>query len=189
MRRVLACAAALVLAAGVVACGSDDSGDSSGAKSSASSDSGKPKLEGKIAVLLPDSKSSDRWETADRRFFEEAFKAAGLSTDDYLISNAEGDPATQRSAGRAAITQGRPPRWRSGSRRWTAQPPLNASLEEAPVGRLPAVRRTWIQAAARRCLPSSFGFRAPLLSPLSSDPHATTPAARTTQRHRQALAS
>ena len=106
MRRALACAAALVMAAGVVACGSDDSSDSSGAKSNAASDSGQPKLSGKIAVLLPDSKSSDRWETADRRFFEQAFQAAGLSTDDYLISNAEGDPATQRSQAEQAITQG-----------------------------------------------------------------------------------
>src|SRR4051794_20120759 len=99
MRRVLACAAALLLALGAVACGSDDKGssNSSSGDSGASSDTGKPKLNGKIAVLLPDSKSSDRWETADRRFFEQAFKAAGLTTDDYIISNAEGDPSTQRS--------------------------------------------------------------------------------------------
>ena len=61
---------------------------------------------GKIAVLLPDSKSSDRWEKADRRFFEQAFQAAGLSKDDYLISNAEGDPAAQRSQAEQAVTEG-----------------------------------------------------------------------------------
>ncbi|MCB0242744.1 MAG: hypothetical protein KDI12_04995, partial [Anaerolineae bacterium] len=44
--------------------------------------------EGSIAVLLPDSASSARWEADDRRFFEEAFKAAGV---DYTIVNAEGD--------------------------------------------------------------------------------------------------
>jgi D-xylose transport system substrate-binding protein len=106
MRRVLACAAALLLAMGAVACGSDDSGATKSGDSGAASDSGKPKLNGKIAVLLPDSKSSDRWETADRRFFEQAFKAAGLSSGDYMISNAEGDPATQRSQAEQAITEG-----------------------------------------------------------------------------------
>src|SRR4051812_4566211 len=108
MRRVLACTAALLLALGAVACGSDDNGGSSSGSgdSGTASDSGKPKLDGKIAVLLPDSKSSDRWETADRRFFEQAFKAAGLSSDDYIISNAEGDPATQRSQAEQAITEG-----------------------------------------------------------------------------------
>src|SRR5690625_303446 len=52
-------------------------------------------VDGKIAVLLPDSKSSARWETADRVFFEEAFQDAGLTEDDYIISNAEGDPSVQ----------------------------------------------------------------------------------------------
>ena len=33
---------------------------------------------GSIAVLLPDSASSARWEADDRRFFEEAFEAAGV---------------------------------------------------------------------------------------------------------------
>jgi D-xylose transport system substrate-binding protein len=103
MRRTLACIAAGLLALGAAACGSDDGGSTS---SSTKSDSGKPKLDGRIAILLPDSKSSDRWETADRRFFEQAFKDAGLSKDDYLISNAEGDPAAQRSQAEQAVTQG-----------------------------------------------------------------------------------
>src|SRR5690349_19450732 len=104
MRRVVACTiVAALLAMGAVACGSDDN-NSGGGGSSASS--GKPELKGKIAVLLPDSKSSDRWETADRRFFEQAFKAAGLSKDDYLINNAEGDPATQRNQAEQAVTEG-----------------------------------------------------------------------------------
>ena len=70
------------------------------------SSGGGKELSGKIAVLLPDTKSSDRWEKADRRFFDEAFKAAGLSDDDFLISNAQGDPATQRSQAEQAITEG-----------------------------------------------------------------------------------
>src|SRR5215203_2086781 len=97
MRRMLGVAAAL-LALSVAACGDDEpAGDSSG---------GGKELSGKIAVLLPDTKSSDRWEKADRRFFEEAFKAAGLTDDDFLISNAQGDPATQRSQAEQAITEG-----------------------------------------------------------------------------------
>lgn len=64
------------------------------------------KTEGKIAILLPDSKSSARWETADRVFFERAFQAAGLTPDDYIISNAEGDAAVQRTQADQAITDG-----------------------------------------------------------------------------------
>jgi D-xylose transport system substrate-binding protein len=102
--RLAATAAAALLAFGAAACGSSNDGGDSGGSSGASG--GGAKLSGKIAVLLPDSKSSDRWETADRRFFEEAFKAAGLSKSDYSIQNAEGDPATQRSQAEQAVTQG-----------------------------------------------------------------------------------
>lgn len=63
-------------------------------------------VEGKIAVLLPDSKSSARWETADRVFFEQAFEEAGLTAEDYIISNAEGDPAVQATQAEQAITDG-----------------------------------------------------------------------------------
>jgi D-xylose transport system substrate-binding protein len=102
VRRLVSCAAATLLAVAAAACGSDSSG---GGGSSSAPSSG-PKLDGKIAVLLPDSKSSDRWETADRRFFAQAFQAAGLAKGDYLISNAEGDPAAQRSQAEQAVTQG-----------------------------------------------------------------------------------
>jgi D-xylose transport system substrate-binding protein len=100
MRRVVAFLATALMATGVTACGSDgDDGGGDGKSTGA-------ELDGKIAVLLPDSKSSARWETADRRFFEEAFKAAGLSKDDYLINNAEGDPSVQKSQAEQAVTQG-----------------------------------------------------------------------------------
>ena len=46
----------------------------------------------------PDTKSSVRWETQDRQYLDEAFKAAGV---EHTIVNAEGDPATQRQPGRA----------------------------------------------------------------------------------------
>ncbi len=62
--------------------------------------------EGKIAVLLPDSASSSRWETKDRPFFEKAFEDLGLSPDQYQILNAEGDAATQQTQAEQAITDG-----------------------------------------------------------------------------------
>jgi D-xylose transport system substrate-binding protein len=98
MKRLLAVMVCGVLASGFVACGSDDE------KDSAQGDA--KKLKGKIAVLLPDTKSSDRWEKADRRFFGEAFKAAGLKSSDFTIKNAQGDPANQRTQAEQAITDG-----------------------------------------------------------------------------------
>ncbi|CAN5467102.1 substrate-binding domain-containing protein [soil metagenome] len=62
--------------------------------------------EGLIAVLLPDSASSSRWENDDRRFFEQAFEAAGLSSDEYQILNAEGDASQQQAQAEQAITNG-----------------------------------------------------------------------------------
>ena len=43
-----------------------------------------------MGVILPDAASSARWETADRKFLGEAFKAAGV---EYDIQNANGDKA------------------------------------------------------------------------------------------------
>ncbi len=59
--------------------------------------------EGMIAVLLPDSSSSARWEADDRRFFEQAFDAAGV---EYSIVNAEGDARAQQTQAEQAITNG-----------------------------------------------------------------------------------
>lgn len=102
------CAATLSLAALVAAgCGSSNNNTTStagGAAASttagttASSGSG-----GKVAVLLPDSKSSVRWETQDRKYLGDAFKAAGI---DATIVNAEGDAPTQVSQAQQAITNG-----------------------------------------------------------------------------------
>ncbi|MEZ5184557.1 MAG: substrate-binding domain-containing protein [Candidatus Nanopelagicales bacterium] len=63
---------------------------------SSSNDSGSTASEsasapaGKVGVILPDSASSARWETADRKYLEEAFQAAGV---EYDIQNAQGDKA------------------------------------------------------------------------------------------------
>jgi D-xylose transport system substrate-binding protein len=77
-------------------CGDDDDGGDSG-----SGDSGGDV--GKVAVLLPDSKSSVRWETVDRPFLQKAFDAAGV---DATITNAEGDKSTQQQQAEQAITNG-----------------------------------------------------------------------------------
>src|ERR671919_67367 len=58
---------------------------------------------GKVAVLLPDSKSSVRWETVDRPFLKQAFDAAGVENE---IQNAEGDKSTQQQQAEQAITNG-----------------------------------------------------------------------------------
>ena len=101
-----------VVAAGLMitslaACSSGSTGsESAGSAAGSAGASAAAESMGKIAVLLPDSKSSPRWETADRVFFEQTFQAAGLTPDDYIISNAEGDPAVQRSQADQAMTDG-----------------------------------------------------------------------------------
>src|SRR5215831_20387422 len=57
----------------------------------------------KIGVILPDSKSSVRWETADRPFLEAAFKAAGVQ---YDIQNAQGDKTAFQTIADQMITNG-----------------------------------------------------------------------------------
>jgi D-xylose transport system substrate-binding protein len=91
---VMAAAGALVFAG----CGDDDEGGGGGG--AASDDGGGS---GKVAVLLPDSKSSVRWETVDRPFLQQAFEAAGIEA---TITNAEADKATQQQQAEQAITNG-----------------------------------------------------------------------------------
>jgi D-xylose transport system substrate-binding protein len=94
--------ATATVAAGLVVagCGDDSSSTSDGGGSSAASDGGSV---GKVAVLLPDSKSSVRWETYDRPLLKAAFDAAGVEAE---IQNAEGDKSTQQQQAEQAITNG-----------------------------------------------------------------------------------
>jgi D-xylose transport system substrate-binding protein len=85
---LLVLAAALVLVA--AGCGGDDDG-------------GGGDGDGSIWVLLPDSATSPRWESDDRRFFEQAFEEAGV---EFNIVNAEGDAAQQQSQAEQAIADG-----------------------------------------------------------------------------------
>src|SRR5262249_26249943 len=72
---------AAVTLGGIAACSKSNNNSPGGGSSSA----GKPSY---VGVILPDSKSSVRWETADRPFLEQAFKAANVK---YDIQNAQGD--------------------------------------------------------------------------------------------------
>ncbi len=58
---------------------------------------------GKVGVILPDSKSSVRWESFDRVYLGEAFTAAGVEFD---IQNAEGDKNKMATIADQMITSG-----------------------------------------------------------------------------------
>ena len=96
-RLLLATLALFVSALALIAagCGGDDE-ESGGAAAT----TGGGAAEGSIWVLLPDSASSPRWESDDRRFFEKAFTDAGI---DHKIVNAEGDATTQQQQAEQAI--------------------------------------------------------------------------------------
>jgi ABC-type xylose transport system, periplasmic component len=94
-------AAAAALSLGLTACGGND-GDTSAEQGSAAPSSAAAKV-GKIGVILPDSKSSARWETADRKYLTEAFQAAGVEAD---IQNAQGDKNAFQTIADQMITNG-----------------------------------------------------------------------------------
>ncbi|WP_343449150.1 sugar ABC transporter substrate-binding protein [Micromonospora oryzae] len=87
-------AVGLLAAGSMAACGENsDGGDQAGSSEK------KPK----IGVILPDSKSSARWEGADRKFLEAAFKAANV---EYDIQNAQGDKTAFQTIADQMITNG-----------------------------------------------------------------------------------
>ncbi|MFY1687897.1 sugar ABC transporter substrate-binding protein [Plantactinospora sp. WMMB782] len=93
MRRGILTIAAvgLLTTGGLAACG-DDAGDGGGKAA-----------EPKIGVILPDSASSVRWETADRKYLQEAFDAAGVKS---IIQNAQGDKAQFQTIADQMMTEG-----------------------------------------------------------------------------------
>ena len=84
-------AVAMAATLSLAACGSDDGGSDGGSS------------EGKIGVILPDTKSSVRWESADRPALEAAFEDAGV---DYTIQNAEGDAEKMATIADGMIADG-----------------------------------------------------------------------------------
>ena len=91
---VVAAMAALTLI--LAACGGNDDNGGGGT----SGGGGKTP---KIGVILPDTKSSARWETADKKYLEDAFKAAGVK---YTIQNAQGDKTQFQTIADQMITNG-----------------------------------------------------------------------------------
>jgi D-xylose transport system substrate-binding protein len=61
---------------------------------------------GLIGVLLPDTTTSARYESFDRPYLTKAFQAAGLSTSDFKVDNAQGSASTMQTQAEADITQG-----------------------------------------------------------------------------------
>jgi D-xylose transport system substrate-binding protein len=98
MRNPVLLAALLAAAFALVAAGCGSSKKKSSTSSSSSSSSG-----GAVAVLLPDTQSSVRWEQFDRKYLDAAFSAAGVK---HTIVNAQGDPSTQRTQAEQALTNG-----------------------------------------------------------------------------------
>ena len=100
MRRSMILATAAVMASGLLlaGCGSDDTPSGS---DTASGDGGE--VTPKVGVILPDTKSSARWETADAKYLKEAFEAAGV---EYDIQNAQGDKTQFQTIADQMITSG-----------------------------------------------------------------------------------
>ncbi|SCE94576.1 monosaccharide ABC transporter substrate-binding protein, CUT2 family [Micromonospora matsumotoense] len=87
-------AVGLLATGSMAACGDNSTSDDTGGSAAK-----KPK----IGVILPDSKSSARWETADRRFLKEAFDKAGVESD---IQNAQNDKNAFQTIADQMITGG-----------------------------------------------------------------------------------
>jgi D-xylose transport system substrate-binding protein len=96
--------AALVLAvASLVAAGCGSSNKSNTSTGGAAATTPKSSAKGSIAVLLPDTQSSVRWEQFDRKYLDQSFTAAGIK---HTIVNAQGDPTQQRTQAEQALTNG-----------------------------------------------------------------------------------
>jgi D-xylose transport system substrate-binding protein len=124
-RKAVSMIVSLSAAMALVACGSDSDDSSTGTTSGGNTNinltaasftadfSAMAQLKdlaaqgkGKIAVLLPDTTSSARYESFDRPYLTKAFEAAGLTSKDFKIDNAQGSASTMQTQAEAAITDG-----------------------------------------------------------------------------------
>jgi D-xylose transport system substrate-binding protein len=96
-RRTLTTAISAALVFGLAACGGDGDGGGGGGGG------GGGEAAGKVGVILPDTESSVRWESADRPLLAEAFEEAGV---EYDIQNAEGDAQRMATIAEQMITGG-----------------------------------------------------------------------------------
>jgi D-xylose transport system substrate-binding protein len=90
MRKKLMALVAVGLMATATMTACDDSGQDSDASSDNDSTGGSQNGKARVGVILPDTKSSQRWGTSDPRFLNQAFAAAGVPVE---IKNAQGDKA------------------------------------------------------------------------------------------------
>ncbi len=122
--RVARCSAVLGMAAVVAACGSNGTTPSSsgggatvpsglGVKSFDSSFSTMASLKslttagrGLVGVILPDTTSSTRYVNFDAPYLTQAFKAAGYTSTNFKVDNAQGSDATELADAQADITLG-----------------------------------------------------------------------------------
>ena len=124
-KQIAAVTAALALAAAAASCGSSSSSSSN---ASSSGGGAVPQVDvtkftadyavmktlqslaaqgkGKIGVLLPDTTSSTRYVQYDAPNLTKAFEAAGLSSSDFKITNAQGSVSTMQQQAEADITDG-----------------------------------------------------------------------------------
>lgn len=63
-------------------------------------------VKGKIGVLLPETTTSARYTSFDEPYLKRAFEAAGLTADQYIITNAQGSESTELTQAQSAISQG-----------------------------------------------------------------------------------
>ena len=96
--------AAAALTFGVAACGSDDNDNSSSGGSGTTAASSSGGKSGKIALLLPESKTA-RYESQDRPNFERKLKELCPDCEE-IYSNADQDASKQQQQAEAALTQG-----------------------------------------------------------------------------------
>ena len=61
---------------------------------------------GKIGILLPETTTSARYTSFDAPYLKKAFAKAGLSSDDFIITNAQGSESTQLTQAQSDISQG-----------------------------------------------------------------------------------
>jgi D-xylose transport system substrate-binding protein len=61
---------------------------------------------GLVGVLLPDTTTSTRYVEYDAPYLKDAFEAAGLSSSDFKIDNAQGSTSTMQQQAEADITAG-----------------------------------------------------------------------------------
>ena len=91
MRRIRTLSVGVIIGVGLALTACSSGSDSSGSGA------------GKVGVILPDTKSSVRWESKDRPALEAAFQDAGV---DYTIQNAEGSADTMATIADGMIADG-----------------------------------------------------------------------------------